>query len=391
MLNAKGLVSFVCALSMLLYGAVAGAQCCDGDLDGDGNVGVNELIRAVRSALDGCPTPAARQFAGSECETDCPGDLDGDNEVTIAELIRAVNNALKACPIKTIGPPPSATATGSQPVGPSATPTETPTESPPPTGSQPVVSTETPTETPTDTPTNTPTNTSTPTDTPTKTSTPTDTPTNTHTPTTTATGAPPHTGTATHTEPASPTPTQTPPGARFVDNGDGTISDNVTGLTWEKKSMDGGVHDRFKFYRWSTEFGSDTPDGTVFTEFLASLNCTGEGMGTCAPLAGHRDWRLPELAELLELRELGEDAISRVAPPPFFLGCTEGCSVITCDCVAQQVHWTQSAGPPLIAGETVLPQIQMVDFNVSASTLTALRLTNSSAAARAVRGPSPGN
>ncbi len=30
----------------------------------------------------------------------------------------------------------------------------------------------------------------------------------------------------------------------YTDNGDGTVTDNQTGLTWEKKSDDGSIHDK---------------------------------------------------------------------------------------------------------------------------------------------------
>lgn len=37
-------------------------------------------------------------------------------------------------------------------------------------------------------------------------------------------------------------------GARFVDNGDGTITDTETHLIWEKKDDGGGLHDRDAVY-----------------------------------------------------------------------------------------------------------------------------------------------
>jgi len=349
----------LCLVSGLVFPVATSAQCCEGDLDGDDAVGINELIRAVPSALDGCPDAVAGVSGTEPCKSDCPGDHDEDGEVTIAELIRAVNRALTGCPVRTIGPPPTSTPTGA---------TATPTESPDSTANI------------TDTPTNTPTDTA------------------------TVTGTPTGTPTATASDTPSPTPTDTvtPGGDRFVDNGDGTISDTQTGLMWEKKSWDGTIHEHFDFYRWSAEFGSETPDGSVFTEFLLRLNtdaaeckasgdphpcCLAAGEGTCVTFAGHSDWRLPTLAELLELRELGEDALSGVIPLPFFSGCTQGCGVLTCDCTTGQKFWTSTMGPPLIAGDTSLPQVQTVDFNVSAPSNTALLLTNASAAVRAVRGP----
>jgi hypothetical protein len=39
---------------------------------------------------------------------------------------------------------------------------------------------------------------------------------------------------------------------RFVDNGDGTVTDTRTGLMWEQKTDDGSIHDKDNVYTWST-------------------------------------------------------------------------------------------------------------------------------------------
>jgi len=75
--------------------------------------------------------------------------------------------------------------------------------------------------------------------------------------------------------------------ARFVDNGT-TVTDNLTGLQWEKKTDDLTVHDKDNTYSWSTIFTD--ADGTVYTSFLSTLN------GGC--FAGQCDWRLPTFYEL---------------------------------------------------------------------------------------------
>jgi Protein of unknown function (DUF1566) len=83
---------------------------------------------------------------------------------------------------------------------------------------------------------------------------------------------------------------------RFVDNGDGTVADNLTHLVWEQKgSMDdvenlGDPHDADNRYTWSAVYFGTAADGTIYTSFLSDLN------GGC--FAGQCDWRLPTRTEL---------------------------------------------------------------------------------------------
>jgi len=82
--------------------------------------------------------------------------------------------------------------------------------------------------------------------------------------------------------------------ARFVDNGNGTVTDWLTGLQWEQKTDDASVHDKDNVYSWSAAPPFTAADGTAFTSFLASLNSGGCFAGQC-------DWRLPAIAELQTL------------------------------------------------------------------------------------------
>ena len=119
------------ALWMASTGAAA-AQCC-GDCAGDGNVTIDDLIRAVNNALNGCAA------------TPCCGDCAGDGDVTIDDLIRAVNNALNSCST-------AATPTATTAITP-GTPTRTPTPTRQPTSTRKPTNTRRPTATPTPVPT----------------------------------------------------------------------------------------------------------------------------------------------------------------------------------------------------------------------------------------------
>ncbi|MBI3783226.1 MAG: DUF1566 domain-containing protein [Deltaproteobacteria bacterium] len=89
--------------------------------------------------------------------------------------------------------------------------------------------------------------------------------------------------------------TSTCRGNRYADNGDGTVIDNLTTLSWEKKTNSANPsdpHDADNSYSWST--GTNDEDGTAFATFLTDpptgLDATG--------FAGSSGWRIPTLAEL---------------------------------------------------------------------------------------------
>lgn len=109
---------------------------------------------------------------------------------------------------------------------------------------------------------------------------------------------------------------------RFVDNADGTVTDTVTSLMWEKKTgtpmehctsalvcytvVDCSLipcddpHDVNNGYTWSAQVpgGGTLPDGSAFTDFLERVNGTLCSAPDCIALGGHTDWQLPTIAEL---------------------------------------------------------------------------------------------
>jgi len=87
---------------------------------------------------------------------------------------------------------------------------------------------------------------------------------------------------------------------RFEDNGDGTVTDRLTALQWEKKTDDATTHNKDYYYTWS-EHG-EAANGAVFTSFLATLNSDGCFAGQC-------DWRLPTVQEL-------QTILQAMAPDP---------------------------------------------------------------------------
>src|SRR5439155_20775304 len=100
----------------------------------------------------------------------------------------------------------------------------------------------------------------------------------------------------------------------YTDNGDGTITDNNTGLVWEKLSMDGSVHSVRNTYTWDQ----------AFSVHVATLNS--------ASFAGNNDWRLPNVKEVQSIMNY-ENAYPPLSTA-FNTGCTAGCTPTSCSCSA---------------------------------------------------------
>jgi hypothetical protein len=177
------------------------------------------------------------------------------------------------------------------------------------------------------------------------------------------------------------TPTPTTGATGFVDNGDGTISDNRTGLMWEKKGFAGGIHDVSDTYLWAGHCSGGSSDGSLCQpDADASATCavaTGGAVGcaqcggtaTCeitlahstmwqwlnalnaAGLGGHSDWRIPTVGQDGDPAELETIVDTSVAgcggglglacvPAVFATGCTRGCNATGCSCTVANIYWS---------------------------------------------------
>jgi len=130
---------------------------------------------------------------------------------------------------------------------------------------------------------------------------------------------------------------------RFVDNGDGTITDHKTKLMWEKKSQDSSIHYMGSQQSWNngTVLLIPLPNGTAFTDFLGVLNSCVDNHsgGVTGGFAGHCDWRVPTLAELLTIVDTSR---SPTVPAIFDTNCTLDCTVTSCSCTAAGYYWSNT-------------------------------------------------
>jgi len=217
--------------------------------------------------------------------------------------------------------------------------------------------------------------------------------------------APPATVSSTPAATATVTPTMTPPSAsHFVDNGDGTISDTQTGLTWEKKDQGGGMHDVDTIYPWAgvcTDQNGVPCVGVVGCtlcqpDAAAESTCTAETGGAvgCARcpetavcqlingltsawqwlnqlngenFAGHSDWRIPtigrdggavQLETIVDMSVPGCGSGPPCVAPAFTAGCADGCAASDCSCTDPGQYWSATS----IAEVIPLPSVWSVLF-----------------------------
>ncbi len=144
--------------------------------------------------------------------------------------------------------------------------------------------------------------------------------------------------------PTVPTATPTP---CAQDNGDGTITDGCTGLTWEKKDQAGGSHEYSARYLWAGTC-EDSPSRLCQPDAEAAAACDQATFGDvdcsqCDPevrcidpstsqtavtvwswlvelnsgsgFAGHTDWRIPTIGEDGDVAELETILLPACSPP----------------------------------------------------------------------------
>jgi hypothetical protein len=124
----------------------------------------------------------------------------------------------------------------------------------------------------------------------------------------------------------------------FTDNGNGTITDNNTGLVWEKKSDNGDRHDKDSIYWWSGNGAQET-----IWDWLEDVNAEGFG--------GYGDWRVPNARELLSIANFQNQW---AVPAAFNSNCLPGVTVLTGSCTLQVSYWTSTTRVSSIVGGTSL-------------------------------------
>jgi hypothetical protein len=159
----------------------------------------------------------------------------------------------------------------------------------------------------------------------------------------------------------------------YTDNGDGTVTDTATGLMWEKKvKLDAtpdaaNLHDADNVYRWGGNCTGENACNNSGTCCRTDSDCAAghacvvvDGQGTgltifswvmqlnAASFAGHTDWRVPNVNELLSIVDYN---VLYPSVSVAFSGtsCGASCPDITnpsCSCTAPALYWSSTALAP---------------------------------------------
>jgi hypothetical protein len=136
----------------------------------------------------------------------------------------------------------------------------------------------------------------------------------------------------------------------YTDNGNGTITDNKTGLIWEELDDNNlnGIHDYSVLptnFNWYNAFKriqvlNGDASGCIAAN-VPDACCSGAGTGSCSAFLGQTDWRLPNRLELESLLVINPPTALAI-DPVFNSNCTAGCVAPSCSCTVAGGYWTST-------------------------------------------------
>ena len=132
------------------------------------------------------------------------------------------------------------------------------------------------------------------------------------------------------------------PNPRFTDNGDGTVTDNLTGLMWLKDAayaldtLQVWIPTSNESIEESRRGPMTWPDALVFIEKLNNGDFNTVGTGNC----GYDDWHLPNIRELASLVDYGFNS----PPVPDTSGTGQWSENMPFNRVQVDAYWSSTSG-----------------------------------------------